>query len=88
MTELWSGLVDTIANLAESTMSAKGLAIWCDLWVAFSVTYPELELPSRLLRTGVAYLTSGKKETALLDLPEEERRILAQALGLESREAE
>lgn len=61
-----------------------GLSAWCILWDEYANTYPQLELGARLLKTGITYLTSGKDITTLLELPKEERRLLAQVLGLDS----
>ncbi|MEE9369602.1 MAG: tetratricopeptide repeat protein [Pontiella sp.] len=88
LVELSTGLVASISWLEGCTISTDGLSAWGDLWKEYSKTYPELELGARLLKTGIAYLTSGKDITTLLELPKEERRLLAQALGLDSMDDE
>jgi len=80
--ELATGLTESIAFLESSNISPDGLREWCDLWSGYARDHAELALAARLLSTGVSYFNSGKERSALLDLPEEERRILEQALGL------
>lgn len=78
------GLVWSIPMIEEcQTMSADGLSSWCDVWADQIEKYPELEMPVRLMRIGVEYFTLGKNEAVLYELPEEERRILKQVLGLD-----
>ncbi|WP_309379989.1 tetratricopeptide repeat protein [Cerasicoccus frondis] len=84
VTEFAAGLVDSLAGLRQSSLSPKGLSAWHALWAERAKIHPELELPARLLHTAINYFVEGEDESALLDLPSEERRILAQALGLES----
>ena len=83
LVELATGLVLGISELDYSAISPVGLSAWSGLWEEYAKTYPEFEISARLLKTGIVYLTSDKDNTALLELPEEERRLLSQALGLE-----
>src|SRR5690606_27556541 len=76
------GLVDSIPALSETKLAPEGLSEWHAVWVEQAGSHPELELPTRLLRTAIDYFVSKEDESVLLDLPSEERRILAQVLGL------
>lgn len=88
ISRIGTGVVDTIGALRDSNLSAAGLADWHGLWAERAETYPELELPARLLHTAIDYFLAHEDEAVLLNLPSEERRILAQALGLETEEHE
>ena len=88
LTELASGLVQSIPSLGETTLSPAGLNAWHAVWAERTDKYPEFALPVRLLRTGIDFFVSERDEAVLLNLPDEERRILSQALGLEKREAD
>lgn len=80
------GLVWSIPLIENcQTMTADGLSSWCDVWADQIEKYPELEMPVRLMRIGVEYFTLGKNEAVLYELPEEERRILKQVLGLDEK---
>ena len=77
---LAKGLVTSINFLRDAHLSTEGMVKWHQVWADRAKVYPELELPCRLLRTGIDFLNANEEETALLDLPSEERRILIQAL--------
>jgi tetratricopeptide (TPR) repeat protein len=82
------GIIDSISLLRGSSLSAEKLSEWCSLWENQAQKHQELELPVRLLRTGVDYFVAGEDASVLLELPQEERRILAQVLGLEAEKSE
>lgn len=86
LTFLGAGLTHNLTNLKDSPLSPEGLSSWHRLWEDYSKEYPELELPARLLKTAIQYFSSKEDESTLLDLPDEERRILEQALGLTTPE--
>jgi len=85
LTRLAAGLADSLGGLRDSSLSTKGLSDWHALWAERAEAHPELELPTRLLRTAIDYFAAEGEESVLFDLPSEERRILAQALGLEDQ---
>lgn len=81
---LRAGLIESIKLIRDSNLSAKGLSDWYSLWKEQAEKHPELELPMRLLRTAIDFFTAGEDTSVLLELTQEERRILEQVLGLEA----
>jgi tetratricopeptide (TPR) repeat protein len=80
---LGNALVRHLAKLGESLLSGKGLDEWLAGWEAAGAEHPDMRLPLRLMRVGIAYLkTKPRDEGVLLDLQSEERRLVRQALGL------
>jgi hypothetical protein len=79
--QLGNSLVSHLEALLLSKLNSAGLDAWHALWAKAGDGYPELEIPLRMLKTGVAYIKT-KEEGELLTLPQEERRILRQALKL------
>lgn len=83
LARLGDGLVRSLAKIDADMLSEKALALWRDLWLELGRTHVELELPLRLFRVGIEYLMRHD-ERVLFDLVTTERRILQQALGLDS----
>ena len=64
--------------------TAENLEHWAEAWEVVCQDIKALQLPLRIFRTGINFLKSGGKDrTLLLDLNQEERKILEQALGFE-----
>ena len=85
---LGSDLILSIPSLQGSKLSAEGLYEWCSLWEEQAQKHQKLRLPARLLRTAVDFFIAREDTSVLLNLPQEERRILAGVLGLESETTE
>jgi len=79
--QLGDCLVRYLDELRLSKFNSAGLDAWFSGWEKAGEGFPELEIPIRMLKTGIAYVTT-KDEGALLNLPQEERRIVRQALRL------
>ena len=77
-----NALVEQLASLKESQWTAERLHAWNRLWQELGTRVEALIVPLRLLSAGIEYLAT-KNESALLDLPLEERRIVREALGLD-----
>lgn len=80
---LGDGLVRSLGKLDADRLSEKALAEWRDIWLEAASEHAEMEIPLRIFRVGIEYFIK-KDERVLLDLIATERRILQQALGLES----
>ncbi|MFT4556958.1 MAG: tetratricopeptide (TPR) repeat protein [Porticoccaceae bacterium] len=80
---LGDGLVRSLGKLDADRLSEKALAEWRDIWLEAASEHVEMEIPLRIFSVGIEYLIK-KDERVLLDLIATERRILQQALGLES----
>jgi len=78
---LGDSLVRNLSSLKESLLSAEGMDHWLACWEKEASEFLTLQLPVRLLATGIAYL-KDKDEGTLLELPKEERALVRQALGL------
>jgi len=66
--------------------TADNLEQWAVAWEEAGQGMDGLRLPLRIFRTGIDFLKMGGKDRGiLLDLNQEERRILEQALGLDAR---
>jgi tetratricopeptide (TPR) repeat protein len=87
---LGDAFVRHLAKLADSPLSSAGLDQWLSGWESETSRHPAMQLPLRLVRTGIAYLikTQPRDETVLLQLPKEERTLVRQALGLPSEQPE
>jgi hypothetical protein len=84
---LGDGLVRSLKMINADMLSEKALVLWRDLWLELGAPHIELELPLRIFRVGIEYLIQHD-DRILLDLITTERRILQQALGLESANGE
>jgi tetratricopeptide (TPR) repeat protein len=86
---LGNALVWNLSALKQSVLKNEGLEEWLACWESAAAQNAELQLPVRLLRSGIAYLkTRPRNEAILLDLPSEERRVVREALGLPAEQAE
>jgi hypothetical protein len=86
---LGDAFVRHLAKLAVSPLSSAGLDQWLNGWESETSGHPAMQLPLRLVRTGIAYLkTQPRDETVLLQLPKEERVLVRQALGLPNEQQE
>jgi tetratricopeptide (TPR) repeat protein/energy-coupling factor transporter ATP-binding protein EcfA2 len=86
---LGDAFVRHLAKLANSPLSSAGLDQWLNGWESETSRHPAMQLPLRLVRTGIAYLkTQPREETVLLQLPKEERTLVRQALGLPNEQPE
>jgi len=86
LTELGEAAVKHLPTIATSPLNHSAWDAWVGAWEAARAALPEknrdqLDIPLRLLRTGIAWLKS-KDEGQLLTLPREERRLLREALKL------
>jgi tetratricopeptide (TPR) repeat protein len=82
LTQLGEALVRHITDLSKSPVGDSGYDQWFEGWQAAAAGRAEFDLPLRLLRVGIAYLKTND-EGSLLELPQEEREILRQALHLD-----
>lgn len=92
ITGLGESLVRHLDTVAQSPLNEQASAAWSDVWISECTKLkPEdqakMEIPLRLLRTGIAYLKT-KDDGSLLVLPIEERKILRDALKLPPESAE
>ncbi len=63
--------------------TADNLELWASAWEEAGKEIDTFRLPLRIFRTGIDFLKSGGKDRGiLLDLNQEERKILEQALNL------
>ena len=74
-------LVKHVADLSDSKVSTEEIGLWLDAWVEAAGGRVEFEVPLRLLTTAVKYIGS-KDALTLLEIAEEERRVLEPLLGL------
>ena len=81
LSELGKGLVDAIGSLMSEGISRSTAHAWRDEWEKLTDTYPEMQLPLRLLGVAVRY-KDRKDIRVLLELPIEERKILEPLLGV------
>jgi tetratricopeptide (TPR) repeat protein len=69
----------------EDLPASDSLELWASAWEEAGRDIDAFRVPLRIFRTGVDFLKAGGKDrTILLDLNQEERRILEQALKLEA----
>ena len=79
---LGNGLVRSLREIEAEMLSEKALYAWRDIWLEEGAGHTELEIPLRIFKVGIEYL-SKPDEGVLIDLVSTERSILRQALGLE-----
>jgi len=85
LNRLGDALVRHLSDLAIYPITSQGLSQWLAHWESSSREHEAMRLPLRLLRMGIDYLSSNPRdEGKLLQLPEEERILLRQALSLHS----
>ena len=69
----------------EKLPASDNLELWASAWEEAGRDIEAFRVPLRIFRTGIDFLKAGGKDlTILLDLNQEERRILEQALALEA----
>jgi len=78
---LGSALVEHLGFLAKEKVDESRILSWLDLWTKLGQGFDSLSVPLRMLKVGLDYLVSSD-EGELLVLPQEERRVVQQALGL------
>jgi len=78
---LGNALVNHLPLLAASPLKPEALDAWHAGWVAASHGHTEMDLPLRLLKTGLVYYRT-QDVGELLRLPSEERKLLRKALEL------
>ncbi|WP_231890353.1 winged helix-turn-helix domain-containing protein [Methylomonas methanica] len=87
-TFLGDALIKHLASIhrnQDETPSPENLEQWISAWETAGQSCDGLRLPLRILRTGIDFLKAGSQDTSvLLDLNQEERQILVQALGLQN----
>ncbi len=79
---LGAALVRHLGIVQTSATGAEGLKGWVDGWTVAGAGAAELEIPLRLLRVGVEFL-SARDEGVLLQVASEERSLVREALGLD-----
>jgi len=79
LADLGWALLDLLKYIKENQPSA--IDAWLNTWIVESKDYPQLSIPVKLLKVGVDYIKTSD-ESVLLQLPQEERRIVRQALKL------
>jgi tetratricopeptide (TPR) repeat protein len=82
-TALSSAFVDSVGTLMIPTITPAVRQSWLKAWQQCAGEVTEFQIPLRLLNAAVGYADS-RDERVLLELPSEERRILAPLLGLEA----
>jgi hypothetical protein len=72
-----------LAELAGSTLNQAGLDEWLAGWASAASGHEVMQFPLRLLCAGIDYIkTEPRDEGVLLQLPQEERALVRQALEL------
>ncbi len=89
--QLGEAAVKHLPTLAESPLNHAAWEAWAEAWDSARAALPEpdrdqLDIPLRLLRTGIAWLKT-KDDGCLLALPSEERRLLREVLRLPPEKA-
>jgi tetratricopeptide (TPR) repeat protein len=84
--QLGEAAVKHLPTIASSPLNHTAWDAWIEAWEAARASLPtenqdQLDIPLRLLRTGIAWL-KDKNDAHLLTLPREERRLLREALNL------
>jgi len=88
LAHLGQALIKHVGSLycsAEALPASDNLELWAQCWQEAGRDMDAFRIPLRIFRTAVDFLKSGGKDRGtLLDLNQEERGILEQALGLET----
>jgi tetratricopeptide (TPR) repeat protein len=84
-TYLGIGLIRSLAMIRLLKPSAASLSSWRKVWREIGSDQDELRMPLRVFDVGISFLLSGDQRT-LLDLVQEERRILSEVLELDTDE--
>jgi tetratricopeptide (TPR) repeat protein len=83
-TAVTNGLVSTCKKLISPLISDITATLWHDTWHELTHHLPEYQLPLRLLTTALHYKQKPDDPRVWMELSIEERKILQQALGLDS----
>jgi tetratricopeptide (TPR) repeat protein len=81
-----NGLVSACKKLISPLISDTAANLWHDTWHELTHHLPEYQLPLRLLTTALHYKQKPDDPKVWMELSIEERKILQQALGIDSVE--
>jgi hypothetical protein len=85
--EIIAALVKVCKKLISPLISDTTATLWHDTWYELTHHLPEYQLPLRLLTTALHYKQKPDDPRVWMELSIEERKILQQALGIDSRES-
>ncbi len=85
-TVVTNGLVSSCKQLISPLISDTIANLWHDTWHKLTHHLPEYQLPLRLLTTALHYKQKPDDPRVWMELSIEERKILQQALGIDSIE--
>ncbi|PSB58640.1 tetratricopeptide repeat protein [Chamaesiphon polymorphus] len=83
-TAVTNGLVSACKKLISPLISDTTATLWHDTWHELTHQLPEYQLPLRLLTTALHYKQKPDDPRVWMELSIEERKILQQALGIDS----
>jgi DNA-binding transcriptional ArsR family regulator len=83
LAELGVALVRYLEAVQSPVVSDYTAAKWLNSWQQISKLYPDLAIALKMLKAGIEYKKSGDSR-AFLDLPQEMRSLLKEALGFSS----
>jgi tetratricopeptide (TPR) repeat protein len=83
-TAVTNGLVNACEKMVSPLISDPTATLWHDTWQELTHYLPEYQLPLRLLTTALHYKQKPDDPRVWMELSIEERKILQQALGLDS----
>jgi tetratricopeptide (TPR) repeat protein len=86
-TAIPKSLVETCSTLVSPLVSDTTATLWHDTWYELTHHLPEYQLPLRLLTTALHYKQKPDDPRVWMELSIEERKILQQALGIDSVES-
>jgi hypothetical protein len=86
-TAVTKGLVNACKKLISPLISDTTATLWHDTWHELTHHLPEYQLPLRLLTTALHYKQKPDDPRVWMELSIEERKILKQALGIDSIES-
>jgi tetratricopeptide (TPR) repeat protein len=86
-TAVANGLVIACKKLISPLISDTTATLWHDTWYELTHHLPEYQLPLRLLTTALHYKQKPDDPRVWMELSIEERKILQQALGIDSIES-
>lgn len=78
------GLTQNCNALLSKMVSDSAAQAWLDVWTEIAGKYDEFQIPLRLLKATVRYKQTPDDPRVFFELPTEERKVLKQALGLET----
>ncbi|WP_299489053.1 tetratricopeptide repeat protein [Acaryochloris sp. IP29b_bin.137] len=79
------GLIESCDALISEMVSQNAAQAWLEVWTEVAEGHEEFKIPLRILTTAVHYKAAPNDPRVFLQLPTEERTILKQALGLETK---